>query len=358
MTAERAGTPPGLAIRAAPIDLTSVTSQDVIVVGAGVLGLACAAELAAQGLSVTVVDPGGPNASAIAAGMIAPAMESLTEDLPPRTVALLKAARALWPDFAARHGLTLMEDGAEWRGPGAEAALTRLKALGFAAELRPGGVFTPDDARIDPEAALSALAAPAGRHLSRATAVGRDHGRWTVATDTAVLTADHLVLATGTAEALTGLPPAVAALVRAITPIRGQIAGLAEWVPAHVLRTSYGYAVPDARGGVRIGSGMEAGRRDLTPDLAAARVQVAAVCAALGLTPSAPRVRVGVRGAVVDGLPLAGPLDGLQLALAPRRNGWLLAPLVARVLTDAVLGRPPGMWAADLDPIRFSPAAG
>jgi glycine oxidase len=179
-----------------------------------------------------------------------------------------------------------------------------------------------------------------------------------VAADTAVLTADHLILATGVAEALAGLPPGVVALVRAISPIRGQIAGLTAGAPALVQRTPHGYAVPDGHGGVWIGSGMEAGRRDMAPDPAAARLQVAAVCAALGITPSEPRVRVGVRGAVADGLPLAGPLDGLQVALAPRRNGWLLAPLVARVVTDAVLGRPPGAWAADLDPRRLSPAAG
>ena len=49
-------------------------SQDILVVGAGVLGLCTAAELARRGHAVTVVDPGGLNASAVAAGMIAPAM--------------------------------------------------------------------------------------------------------------------------------------------------------------------------------------------------------------------------------------------------------------------------------------------
>ena len=45
-------------------------SYDVIVIGAGVLGLASAAELSARGLSVIVIDAGGPNASSVAAGMI------------------------------------------------------------------------------------------------------------------------------------------------------------------------------------------------------------------------------------------------------------------------------------------------
>ena len=75
-------------------------SSDVIVIGAGVLGLASAAELSARGLSVIVIDAGGPNASSVAAGMIAPAMESALDDPPAETVELLKTARALWPAFA------------------------------------------------------------------------------------------------------------------------------------------------------------------------------------------------------------------------------------------------------------------
>ena len=31
--------------------------------------------------------------------------------------------------------------------------------------------------------------------------------------------------------------------------------------------------------------------------------------------------------------------DGLHLALGPRRNGWLLGPLVASVVADEVEGR-------------------
>jgi glycine oxidase len=66
--------------------------------------------------------------------------------------------------------------------------------------------------------------------------------------------------------------------------------------------------------------------------------------------------RVGVRGATPDGLPLAGPVgQGLHVALAPRRNGWLLGPSVARVVAEGVEG---GEGLAAFDPLRFSLPAG
>ena len=82
---------------------------------------------------------------------------------------------------------------------------------------------------------------------------------------------------------------------------------------------------------------------------------MAAGLALLGAQGEAGATRVGVRGAVADGLPLAGASaqPGLFLALAPRRNGWLLGPMVARIVADGIEGRPPMADAAALDPLRF-----
>ncbi len=64
-------------------------------------------------------------------------------------------------------------------------------------------------------------------------------------------------------------------------------------------------------------------------------------CAALGLEEIGPvEWRTGVRGATPDGLPLTGAvMPGFHLALAPRRNGWLMGPRVAAAAATAV-GRP------------------
>jgi glycine oxidase len=106
---------------------------------------------------------------------------------------------------------------------------------------------------------------------------------------------------------------------------------------------------------VVIGATMEPGRRDLEPDPVEAARQVAAGLALLGVTGEAGPTRVGIRGATADGLPLAGPSGeaGLHLALAPRRNGWLMGPLVGRIVADGIEGRTPVADAAALDPLRF-----
>ena len=65
---------------------------DILIIGAGVLGLATAAELSRRGRAVTVVDPGDPNASSVAAGMFAPAFESAAETVTPEPAAFLRGA--------------------------------------------------------------------------------------------------------------------------------------------------------------------------------------------------------------------------------------------------------------------------
>lgn len=338
------------------------SSPDVIVIGAGVLGLCVAAELAGRGHAVTVIDPGGVNASAVAAGMIAPAMESLIESLPAETAALLTRARDQWPAFAEAHTLNLKREGAEWRGPDAAEALTRLKALGFKAEATPGGVFTPDDWRIDPTSALTALARTPGvatvrGKVARLTGEAR---RWRVeAEDGRVWFTPTVVLATGVASAIEGLSASVAALVEAITPIKGQLTVLPGVSALHVVRSPAVYAAP-CDGGVVVGATMQVGERDLTPDPQAAEAHLASSQALLVIATTPGATRVGVRGASPDGLPIAGATaePGLHLALAPRRNGWLLGPLVAHVVADGIEGASPLPDAAAFDPLRFSPPAG
>ena len=329
----------------------------MIVIGAGVLGLCTAAELAGRGHAVTVIDPGGPNASSIAAGMIAPALESLLDDLSPDRAALLKRARDLWPAVAEVHGLKLHRDGASWRGPDREAALARLQALGFHAEASEGGLTTSDDWRIDVGPALTALARAPGVSLVRGRVVrlAGEGRRWRIeAGDGRVWFSPTVVLATGADPAIPGLADGVAAIVEGVHPIRGQLTAVATAVPARVVRAPHVYVAP-GEGGVVIGATMEPGRRDLEPDAAESARQVEAGLALLGVLGEAGAVRVGVRGATTDGLPLAGVTGepGLHLALAPRRNGWLLGPLVARIVADGIEGRAPAGDAAALDPLRF-----
>jgi glycine oxidase len=330
----------------------------VIVIGAGVLGLCTAAELGARGHAVTVIDPGGPNASSVAAGMIAPALESLLDNLTPDRAALLKRARDLWPAVAGAHDLKLHRDGADWRGPDADAALARLQSLGFEGRSIEGGLTTSDDWRIDVASALTALARASGVTVARGR-VARlaDEGRrWRIeAGDGRVWFSPTVVLATGAESAIPGLPDPVAAIVAGVQPIRGQLTAVVTAAPPRVIRAPGVYVAP-GEGGVVIGATMEPGRRDLDPDPAESARQVEAGLALLGATGVPGTIRVGIRGAAADGLPLAGPTGapGLHLALAPRRNGWLVGPLVAQVVADGIEGRAPMADAAALDPLRVA----
>ena len=74
-------------------------TSDVVVIGAGLIGLATAWRLAADGIQVTVCDPTpGAQTSAVAAGMLAPVteVEYGEDDL----LALNLAGVAAWPAFA------------------------------------------------------------------------------------------------------------------------------------------------------------------------------------------------------------------------------------------------------------------
>jgi len=74
-------------------------TSDVVVIGAGLIGLATAWRLAADGIQVTVCDPTpGAQTSNVAAGMLAPVteVEYGEDDL----LALNRASVNAWPAFA------------------------------------------------------------------------------------------------------------------------------------------------------------------------------------------------------------------------------------------------------------------
>lgn len=344
---------------------TSLAGTRIIVVGAGVLGLATAAVVAGRGAEVRVVDPdlGAGSASAAAAGMIAPAMEAALGDGGVDRAALYRAAAALWPAFARRVGIDLIVEGADWLGP-REAVASRLQACGFAIEAHADRLHIPGEARVDVGEALERLKERLGEGALSAERVERiDQG----STGPSVVVggrsdqADAVVLAAGWSAAdvrIDGLP----GLGRLIAPVKGQIIALSGPGADAVARMTRGpgvYLLPGA-GGVIAGATMEAGLCDTGNDPAAVeqlRASAAALVPALAGA-EVSRAWAGVRGATPDGLPLAGATTapGVFAALAPRRNGWLLAPLVAEVVAAAIAGetRPPEADA--FRPDRFDPA--
>lgn len=344
--------------------------SSVVVVGAGVFGLTTAVRLAEAGLRVRViasVTPGS-TASGVAAGMLAPAFETALDPPGDDSLALMLAGRDHWPALATRLGLALDRSGAVATGP--DGWMAKLETRLSSAGLRPRWVARPDleawapgvnptfsrgllsqeDWRIEPRAALAALA-------SRLKVLGGRIERGVLSQDAARALSEPLVLATGMDRSLVRLAPELACL----RPIKGQILHRGDMPgPTGVIRSEGVYALSSGRD-LLAGATMEDGREDLSADRSA---QAGLRSAIRRLFPDLPasgwRTRVGVRSASPDGLPLAGrsARSGVFLAVGARRNGWLLAPLVADIVTASVTGEDGGPWGRRLDPSRFVPGAG
>lgn len=330
----------------------------VTVAGAGALGLATALELARAGCRVTVCDPGDVNASAVAAGMLAPVFEAVLDRGSRGLLGLLLAARDLWPDLAVRAGIILDRAGA--MAVGDEAWLDGLAADFAAISLRPleiggttahglspglcGGVkraiLTREDWRIDARLALEALrkaASEAGVNFAPTRVRGRGES-------------DLLVIATGADLGLASLAPELAWL----SPIKGHIVRVAAPAAGVMVRGPGIYAAPSE--GWLFGATMEAGvtTRDVDTSLAGPLL-AAGVALFPGVAGAPTTIQTGVRAATPDGLPMVGPsrAPGVILAVGARRNGWLIAPLVAKVASAYATGADPGPYASQLDPARF-----
>lgn len=333
----------------------------VTVAGAGALGLGAALALADAGCRVTVCDPDPQgSASAVAAGMLAPAFEAVLDPEAAPHFDLLLAARDMWPALEARAGVALDRSGAlavgraDWLAD-VNAALIRLGVRGIdlprrtAETLAPGlsdafgeAVLVREDWRLEARPALAALR----RACEAAGAEIREEAV------TAVGDADWLVVATGADLSLADAAPELAAL----SPIKGQILRYMDRRGGRVsVRGEGAYAAP-AFDGLAVGATMEAGVRDRRPDpKALAKVAQAGARLFPSLEGATFGVSAGVRAATADGLPLVGVSQAPKviLAVGARRNGWLLAPLVARLVAACVTGGEAGPYAARLHPGRF-----
>ncbi|MFN3536031.1 MAG: NAD(P)/FAD-dependent oxidoreductase [Brevundimonas sp.] len=333
------------------------SSREILIIGAGVLGLATAVELIRRGRRVTVVDPGGDNASSVAAGMIAPALECALENVTRERAELLREARDLWPEFAEHIGVSVSAEGSQWCGPDAAAVGERLLNLGFAAWVENGVAFTPDDWRVDAGPAMVALKAFPGLAMatSRVAELTQHDARWEARLQSGqIISARTVVLATGPEAPIPGLTPEATRIIGLIRPIRGQLEQVFALTVERMRRGPGAYVAPMIDG-IMVGASMDFDRRDLAPDSVQAKRMIQSAGRFFDLTSiGVRRTRVGVRGASPDGLPMAGALgEGLFAALAPRRNGWLLAPAVARTVAGAVTGEPKTAFSAAFDPLRF-----
>jgi glycine oxidase len=371
---------------------------DVLVVGAGVIGLGIAWRCAQRGLAVTVVDPDpGSGASSAAAGMLAPVTELHFGEAPLLALGVESAAR--YPSFVEeltqasgrevgyRPCGTVVAgwDAADLAGlrdlQRYAAGLGRRMDLLTGRELRaavpalaaglPGGLLAPDDHQVDNRllhAALQAAATRAGVRLIRARAeqlTSRAERATGVICDSGErLTAQVVVLAAGAwSGQLRGVPEGALPPVR---PVKGQTLRLrlpGAPVLGRIVRGSVQgsavYVVPRAGGELVLGASSEEAGFDLRPRAGAVYELLRDAQALLPLLGEAEltEISTSVRPGSPDNAPIVGRtrLDGLIAATGHYRNGILLTPVTADAVSALIVdGQLPPNF-APFTPDRFTP---
>jgi glycine oxidase len=362
-------------------------TYDVIVVGGGPVGAACARELSLAGRRVLLLDPEGDNGQAwrAAAGMLAPQLEAEQDDpllelgLAARdhcdslATALRESIGAdigLWREGIAHLAGDEKEAGELWskvawqRQQGhladwldADEVKTRWPWVGPTA----GALWAPHEGALEPERLVAALRADARRlgavveqdaasaidsRKGRVTAVTGRHGRYAAG--------DVIVAAGAWSAGIAGIPRPIA-----VAPVRGQMAAF-RWPTGARRAIVYGrggYLV--ARGQEAIaGSTMEYAGFDpqVTPEgLADVFASAAALCPSLKGA-EARRTWAGLRPMTPDGLPIIGAeprLQGLWYATGHGRNGILLAGLTGLLMRQLLEGEMPDEDLAPYAPGRF-----
>jgi glycine oxidase len=368
-----------------------VTHPDILVIGGGIIGLACARELALQGFRVELVErlPAGAEASTAAAGMLSPVDEHSTSG---PFVDACRASRDLWSfwvaaveeetglslDYDTSGALVVARDDKEEEDLEKTARIARelgemvedvdLDALrrwvpGIAPEVR-RALLLPGDHRVDNIQMCAALALALERRgvlVHHSSEVERLEIRQPEGT---VLIHGHhwrkearlIVVAAGAWSGL--LPPLPPIPVR---PVRGQmlLLGGVDWPWKGIVRASAGaYAVRRGATGLLIGSTVEEAGFDRYPTVAGIEGLLAF---ARGLLPGLAEARLesvwaGLRPGTPDGLPILGPVPGWPAVLATGhyRNGILLAPWTARQVARMILSG--SLEAEDPEARAFHPA--
>jgi glycine oxidase len=351
------------------------SGSDVLVVGAGVIGLAIAWRCRQGGLTVTVVDPApGSGASATAAGMLAPVTELNYGELDLLRLGI-ESARS-YGDFAAElSAATGIDVGYRRSGTvvaawdGADLAVLRdlhalQTSLGLTAQLitgrdlrdlepaiapgLPGGLLAADDHQVDNRRLLDALLQVNRDSLvaQRVLELTRSGDRVSGArlADGQVVSGGVVVLAAGAwSGSLAGV---------AVRPVKGQTLRLhlpGERLLTHVVRGSVKgsrvYVVPRdtvSGGEIVVGASSEETGFDLHPRAGAIYEllrDAQSLIPALGEAQFS-EVSTSLRPAAPDNAPIIGPSaesDGLIIATAHYRNGILLTPITADTVADLIL---------------------
>jgi len=349
-------------------------NRDVVIAGGGVVGCAIALRLAQAGLSVALVERSriGGEASRAAAGMLSPQTEGLN---PGPFFDLCLSSRGLYPAFAEelKHlsgidpqyrdegtsfvlmGEESQSDADHWAAWQLDAglALERLSAS-EALSMEPaltesasGAIFLPDDHQIENRLLMDALSIAirrAGVDVMEGVEVesiivekGRASG---IRAGREIIEAGKIIVAAGSWS--TALLKTIGVEIDVI-PVRGQMIAVRSdsFLVGHVLQSNSCYIAPRLDGRILIGATVErvGFRKAVT-----ARGIKALLGSAIELLPAIESFDIvetwsGLRPDTADHLPVIGfcDIDNVVLATGHYRNGILLAPVTAKLVTEMII---------------------
>jgi len=365
-------------------------SWDVVIVGAGIVGAACAFQCASRGMRTAVVEAKSIGGGATAAGM----GHIVVMDDSPAQLALTHYSQTLWQELSK----TLPADveyescGTLWVAADDEEMLeVRRKSDVYAsagvatevldartlADAEPqlrtplaGALFVPSDAVLYPPCAAGYLMAKArslGAKLHRRKVLSAHSGEVRL-DDGTHLNSTHIVIASGAdaCDLLPALPIKKRKGHLVITDrypgfVRHQLVELGYLKSAHSSTAdSVAFNVqPRKTGQLLIGSSRQYGAEDTTvnqPTVAAMTERAQSYLPNIGEL-SSIRVWTGFRAATPDKLPLIGPWpedDSLFLATGHEGLGITTSLGTASILADYLEGTAPAIPTAPYLPARFA----
>ncbi len=379
----------------------SYTQFDSAIVGGGVIGCAIAWRLAQAGMKVVVVERGdiGREASHAAGGMLVPLAEADNAD---DLFHLCVASRAMYADFANELRLASGLD-IEYRTEGTlylsltehddeelerrwqwqHAAGMNVKRLNAdcARKLEPQingklrwALKFPDDHQVNNRLMVEALrlsAQNAGVEFQTLTEVERlliesCAGREQVVgikTSRGEIRSNNVIVAAGSWSSLLKSESEVLLPNLKVGPVHGQMVAVEMPAPPvnHIIYSCRAYVVPRLGGFVIAGStsdkfGFE--KRVTADGMASIIERAKEILPGFGNL-TITEIWSGLRPRAGDGLPVIGPdasVAGLVYATGHYRNGILLTPITAKVVSEIILKGETRVPLSPFRPARFSPA--